>query len=226
MQIARAGRGAGPVSRRHGKRRHHRPADQRALGCMAGAGRRIAMNWRRAISTRCGALCRATGPGRGEATRDPLRPHRRGTRRRQAGGAACSRANLFLFATRRPRARKVSPRRRGRGVSCVKPRISSAIQPSMPSSISTRHDSLASLALARHARPASMCWWKSRRRGPRPNWRRCWKPSSGVDVRVRVGYNHRFHPALVKARAHHRCGRAGAADVRARTLRPWRPGRL
>ena len=44
--------------------------------------------------------------------------------------------------------------------------------------------------------------------------------------RVRVGFNHRYHPALQKAREIVDSGALGAADVRPRPLRPRRARRL
>ncbi len=46
------------------------------------------------------------------------------------------------------------------------------------------------------------------------------------NVRVKVGFNHRFHPAMLKAREIVELGRARASALHPRTLRPRRPHRL
>ena len=95
----------------------------------------------------------------------------------------------------------------------------------MRSLIATPHDQLAPIALAA-VEAGRMCWSRSRRAATPAEVAPLLAAADKHKRIVKVGFNHRFHPAIARAKKLVDDGAVGAADVHSRPLRPWRPHRL
>ncbi len=215
-RAACARRRACGVSRLGGERRHHRQADQRASGTTGAAWpdhldelarqRRLhaAPDHRPRPRASAGATDERPAAQGGDRR---LRPDRPASARAAMPGAAARRL-------RRPRPRDARPRSPAPSPGCASVRRL-ARRCSTRSTcdiviVATPHDALAAITAAAVER-GKQCWSRSRPRASRAEIEPVRSPArERAGVRVRVGFNHRYHPALRKARELVDAGALGA----------------